>query len=492
MRLVVVIGVLAAGLALPAPAAAHSLVGRLNAPLPLVVYLAGAGLAVALSFAFVMLRDSRPAPARPPEQATVPQWLAIGLRAVGLIAWIWIVAQTLIGGSSAADVSTLFLSVYGWVGVAMLSAFVGPVWVWLDPFTTIYDICAAVARRVGLRGFGVARYPRWLDAWPAAAGLAFFVWVELVYLGSLGVVLIGYTLVTLAMMAVFGRDTWRANGETFSVWFGLLNRVARYGTPPGPETRRVPRRPLFAGLLEPGWSNARLAVVAIGTGSILFDGLSQTQIWFNAFGLPTIGPATLLLAAFLASVVALALAVGRLVGVASVAAGLVPIAVGYLVAHYLTYLLGDGQRIIVVLSDPLQLGWDLFGTAFFEPSADWLPASLVWTIMLASVVGGHVVGAWAGHSVAVREAPRQVDVRMRQVPLAALMVALTVTTLWSLGQTIVLDPGTASYLPADPGTLDRSFSSDGVRYIDFGDPVEASAVIAGQSPSADRGRIPAD
>lgn len=442
-RLTVALGVLVALISVPAPVAAHSLVGRLDTPLPLVVYLFGAGLAVALSFAFVILRDARPVPAPRREVVTVPRALVVALRAVGLIAWLWIVAQTLVGGSSAADVSSLFLLVYGWVGVAMISAFVGPIWVWLDPFTTIFDICAGVGRRLGMRGFSPATYPRWLDAWPAAGGLAFFVWIELVYFGGLGMVLIGYTLITLAMMATFGRDTWRANGETFSVWFGLLNRVAPYGPPAKPGARTIPRRPFAAGLAEGGWSTARLAAVAIGTGSILYDGLSQTQIWFDLFGLPSIGVATLLLSVFLGAVVAIVLAVSRLVGVASVGAGLVPIAVGYLVAHYLTYLLGDGQRIIVVLSDPLQLGWDLFGTAFFEPSTDWLPASLVWTVMLASVVGGHVVGAWAGHSVAVQEAPRHLNVRRRQVPLAALMVALTVATLWSLGQAIVQDPQTA-------------------------------------------------
>lgn len=439
-RLAVALGVLCVMIALPSPVAAHSLVGRLDAPLPLVVYLAGAGLVVALSFAFVMLRDARPAPVARAQQAAVPRAIVIGLRALGLTAWMWIVAQTVIGGSSAADVSSLFLMVYGWVGVAMLSAFVGPVWVWLDPFTTIFDIGAAVGHRLGLNGFQVATYPGWLNAWPAALGLAFFVWIELVYFGGLGMVLIGYTLITLALMAAFGRDTWRAKGEAFSVWFGLLNRLARYGPPSGPAGRVIPRRPFAAGLLEPGWSNARVAVVAIGTGSILYDGLSQTQVFFDLFGLPSMGAATLLLAGFLGLVVAVALAVGRFVGVASVGAGLVPIAVGYLVAHYLTYLLGDGQRIIIVISDPLQLGWDLFGTAFYEPSTSWLPASIIWSIMLAAVVGGHVIGAWAGHSVAIREAPRHMNVRQRQLPLAALMVALTVTTLWSLGQSIVQEP----------------------------------------------------
>lgn len=434
-------GVAAIALAAPPAVAAHGLVGRLNSPLPLAVYLAGAATAVALSFAFVILRDVR-APADPLARSIrVPRAVVVGLRAVGLLGWLWIVAQAVIGGSSDADVASLFLWVYGWVGIAILSAFVGPVWTWLDPFTTIFDLGAALLRRVRVAPWEPAPYPARLGAWPAVAGLTAVIWLELVYRGgSLGLILVAYTMLTLAMMAQFGRDRWRASGETFSVWFGTLNRLAPLGVPSGPGERVVSRRPFGAGLFEPGWATAHVALVAIGTASILYDGLSQTRPWFDLFGLPSLPLATLQLIAFLGLVVALALGVARLVGRGAVAAGLVPIAIGYLIAHYLTYLLGDGQRIVVAISDPLQLGWDLFGTAFYEPGTDWIPPALLWTVMLVAVVGGHVLGAWSGHAVAVRDAPPRADVRLRQVPLAALMVALTATTLWSLGQGIVQDP----------------------------------------------------
>lgn len=440
-RLPIALAAMVALLAVPAPALAHNLVGRLESPLPLSVYLAGAAMAVALSFAFVILRDVR-APADPPTRTvTVPRWLALALRTVGLVGWLWIVAQTIVGGSSDADVSSLFLWVYGWVGLAFLSAFVGPVWTWLDPFTTLFDLGATALRRFGVAGWQPAAYPDWLGAWPAVAGLAFFVWLELVYRGGgLGVVLLGYTALTLVAMANFGRSTWREQGETFSVWFATLNRMAPLGAPSGPEARTIERRPFASGLLAAGWTRAHVVLVAIGVASILYDGLSQTQIWFELFGLPALPVATVLLFAFLGLVVGLSLGVGRLVGLAAVGAGLVPIAVGYLVAHYVTYLLGDGQRILVAISDPLQLGWDLFGTAFFEPGTAWIPPAALWTVMLAAVVGGHVLGAWSGHVVAVRDAPSRSDVRRRQLPLAALMVGLTVTTLWSLGQTVVKEP----------------------------------------------------
>jgi hypothetical protein len=184
-------------------------------------------------------------------------------------------------------------------------------------------------------------------------------------------------------------------------------------------------------------------IIGLGTGSILFDGLSQTQVWVSTFGLPAALPQTLLLSGFLGLIVGAALVVARLVGVPATAAGLLPIAVGYLLAHYFTYLLIEGQRIVIAISDPLQQGKNYLGTAFFEPSGSWLPPGLVWTLQLAAVVGGHMIGAWAGHVVAASRAGRHgtlaaQEIRLRQVPLAVVMVGLTTLTLWSLGQALFI------------------------------------------------------
>lgn len=440
-RMAIAVTSLAALLAVPGPVAAHGLVGRVESPLPLAVYLAGAGIAVALSFALVILRDVEAPPPPPARTRPVPALVVQSFRAIGLLAWLWIVAQTIIGGSSDADVSTLFLWVYGWVCLALLSAFVGPVWAWLDPFSTLHDLGAGVLRRLNVEGWAPAPYPERLGAWPAVLGLVFFVWLELVFRGgSLGIFLIGYTVLTLAAMANFGRDVWRGHGETFSVWFGTLNRLAPFGLDADPDDRRIRRRPFASGLLEGGWSPAYVVLLAVGTASILYDGLSQTGPWFNVFGLPQVGPATIELLGFLGLVVLVIVAVARLVGFAALGAGLLPIAVGYLFAHYLTYVLGDGQRIVIALSDPFQLGWDLFGTAFYEPGTGWIPPESLWTLQLVAVIGGHMLGAWSGHIVASRTAPNHVNVRLRQLPLAVLMVALTATTLWSLGQAVVKEP----------------------------------------------------
>ena len=94
------------------------------------------------------------------------------------------------------------------------------------------------------------------------------------------------------------------------------------------------------------------------------------------------------------------------------------------------------QRIVAAINDPLLRGDNLLPSqfAFFEPGL-FLPPAIVWSIQLAAVVGGHIVGAWAGH-VAIAAEDRD-STALTQLPLAALMVVLTSVTLWSLGQSVL-------------------------------------------------------
>ncbi len=146
----------------------------------------------------------------------------------------------------------------------------------------------------------------------------------------------------------------------------------------------------------------------------------------------------------------------------AIGAGLTPIAVGYLVAHYLTYLLISGQQHRHRRLRPAPEGSDLFGTAFFTPVA--IPAGRPRLDDPAGGGGGgHMLGAWAGHVTAQRdvaaiaEAKPPRDMRHRKIAAhleparcptsggarsrsPSMMVALTTLTLWSLGQAIVQEP----------------------------------------------------
>lgn len=466
MRASVASGLLGAvWLVVPAAVSAHQLTSRYESPIPLQAYVAGAAIAVALSFALVIGRGPVPAPARAGRAAsrslTVPAWFRLLLRAIGLIGWLVILLQVVSGSPNGdADAASLFVWLFGWVAVALVSALVFPIWRWLDPFTTLYDVGAWLARRLGVRGAAALEYPERLGVWPAVAGLALVAWFELVVPQTragrpLGLVVIAYTAVTLLLMSQLGRNAWRARGETFSVWFGTLNRLAAIGPDPDAPDERVVIRPFASGLDAADWSVDRTVLVAVATASVIYDGLSQTQAFAGWFGTPGIAGATVLLGLFVGALALAAALVAGLVGPRSLGAGLVPIATGYLIAHYLTFLLFTSPRILNVVSDPLASGGNLLGVEPFEPSADWLPPAVAWAIQLIAIVGGHVLGAIEGHRAAVHEAaapeaaPRTAgraqstgsrirDARLRQVPLAVLMVGLTSLTLWSLGQVVVV------------------------------------------------------
>lgn len=423
-----------------APVSAHVLGGNVDAPLPFAAYIVGAAIAVALSFVFVAISDDTPTPEPEPRPLrTLPRALRWLLRLVGLAAWLWVVLQTIAGGDSDAEVASLLLWVYGWVGLALVSSLLGPLWSWLDPFSTLHDIGATIVRPLGVRLPGRAPWHRKTDAWPAAILMGFFVWLELAArVGSgrdLGYVLIGYTLFTLGAMAWYGLDRWRDHGEVFSVWFGLLGRLAPYGLEGARSGGHIRRRGFGSALTHRRWTASQLVILALATGAVIWDGISQTQPYYDFVGDLEGVKETALLFAFVGLLALVVVVVGKRVGLTAMGAGLVPVTVGYLVAHYLTYLLTEGQRIVVALSDPLQQGWDLLGTARWETQDEWAVSSVVWTIQVTAVVIGHVVGAWLGHST-VRHSRAQ-GRQVSQWPLAALMIAMTVLALWSLGQNLV-------------------------------------------------------
>jgi len=113
---------------------------------------------------------------------------------------------------------------------------------------------------------------------------------------------------------------------------------------------------------------------------------------------------------------------------------LVPIAIAYHLAHYLSYLLIHGQEIIRLASDPLGLGWNLFGTAARRTDIAIVGARFVWITSVVAIVLGHVAALWLAHVIALRSFG---PLALRsQYPMIVLMVGYTMLSLWILAQPI--------------------------------------------------------
>jgi len=106
------------------------------------------------------------------------------------------------------------------------------------------------------------------------------------------------------------------------------------------------------------------------------------------------------------------------------APSLLPIAAGYLVAHYWSLFIFEGQNTLIKLSDPLGIGANWLGTAGLTPSAALLEPTLVATIQVVAIVTGHIMGVILAHERAITLFQRRVAV-IGQVPLLVLMVGYT-------------------------------------------------------------------
>ena len=78
----------------------------------------------------------------------------------------------------------------------------------------------------------------------------------------------------------------------------------------------------------------------------------------------------------------------------------VPIVVGYVVAHYLSFLVVAGQTTLIRMSDPMSDGSNLFGTADLSVSY-WLAGhpTLLANVKVLAVVTGHVLAVDGGWTV---------------------------------------------------------------------------------------------
>ncbi|MFF4874767.1 hypothetical protein [Micromonospora sp. NPDC000668] len=444
---------------------AHGVGGRQDLPITLPQLVIAAALTLVVTFLALGLlwreprldRDAtsgRPVPQRLARLVDAPafRW---ALRGVGLLAAGWFCLGLLAGPDTPDNPTAGALYVLLWVGLVPVSLVLGPVWRTVNPLRTVHLLAALAARRDPASG--VRELPAGLGLWPAAVTLFGFVWLELVApdRATLPVItawLAGYAVVMLAGAALFGAG-WFDRADPFEVYSGLVGQLAPVGR--AADGVLVWRNPLdgIAGLRpRPGL----VAVVVVLLGSTMFDSLSNAPAWLRFTqenGLPAAvtGSVGLILviaavaAAYLAATVAAARighagaapvdGAGSVDGAASargvpgeLAHSIVPIAAGYLVAHYYSLLILEGQRTVALLSDPLDTGANWLGTADWQPYTGLVTPSGVASLQITVIILGHLLGTLLAHDRALYLFPRARAVA-GQLPLLALMVAYTVAGL---------------------------------------------------------------
>ncbi|MFD7977886.1 hypothetical protein [Streptomyces sp. NPDC059071] len=399
--------------------------------LPLSPFYAYAGAFAALFVSFLSLGllwsssrfrgdlAGRPLPAAVQRLADAPA-TRTALRLLGVAAALVLVLHLLLGPDDP-DRNPAPGAVYVllWVGLVPASLLLGPVWRLVNPFRALHALLPArrpprpLPARLGIR--------------PAAAGLLLFTWLELVapdntstsvLLAALG----AHTAVHLLGAARHG-SAWFAHADPFEVYSSLLARLSPLGR--RSDGRLVLRSP-FNGLDATPPVPGLVATVCVLLGSTAYDGFSDNPRWITLLQTSTFGrtpTATLGLLGAVALVAALyGLCAGglRLVDrelttpLTSFSHSLLPIALGYLVAHYFTLFVTEGPRTVIMAA-----GTDNASA----PGPPLGPGGLA-TLQIAAIVAGHVLGVVAAHDRSVRLFPPARAVA-GQLPLFVLMIAYT-------------------------------------------------------------------
>ena len=452
---------------LPSPAFAHGLVQRANLPLPEWLFIWSAVVVLVLSFVAlaILWRQPRleqdrwrplPDPIGRPLGARALE-VALGLVGVALLALVLIAGFA--GSQNAlANFAPTFVFITFWVGLAFACALFGDIFRAVNPWRALGRATGWLLR--GRLGSPRRSYPPRLGVWPAVAGLVAFTWIELVsgwpeQPRTLAVVVACYTVVTLAGQAVYGVECWSRRGEAFSVYFDLLSRIAPFET----RERVVGVRPLLGGLTRLPIVPGMIAFVAVMIGTVTFDGLSQGSVWSEVsqplHDAGTASGLSLATAEKVAATIGVGACVALVTGFYAIGSrwargpaselsaerlrrgfvhSLVPIALVYVAAHYLTFLLLEGQGIAYLLSDPLGRDWDLFGTASSAVDYGLISQNGAWYAQVACVVAGHVAALMLAHDRALTLYGQARAAARSQYAMLAIMVGFTMLALWLLAQ----------------------------------------------------------
>ncbi|MGE0736186.1 MAG: hypothetical protein AB7G15_05825 [Alphaproteobacteria bacterium] len=486
-----------------ADAHAHTIGERYDLPLPLLYFVIGAGAAVALSFAAAAI-VLRPGAHRQRAwvvmsetgaRAPLARVVRLVLQVFGLAVFALAIAAGLLGDQHPArNIAPSIVWIGWWVGLAAFAALIGNLWPLLNPWRTLFlwfgGRATAPPRAVPQRPI-----PQRWRAWPAVALLLGFVWFELIFpFGAsplaIAVAALGYAALMLFGMARYG-EAWLGRADAFTVLFDLLGRFAPVRAEATPAGTRLVLRFWGGGIAgDPPLSLSMTAFTLLALAAVLFDGFLGTSVWraidraFGSLWGPRFDDDSLIAATvsliglwlvFLGAYLGTMALTAKLVGAARrtngrtegrtegrmwaqrYAATLIPIAVGYHVAHNFAYLLVQGQAALILTGDPFGRGWNLFGLAGREPDITVVGAEGSWLAALLAIVGGHLIAVYVAHRIALAELASARKAFAALIPLTALMVVYTCISL-----TVIAEPLTRFRAP------DPSYSAVTATLIAFG------------------------
>jgi hypothetical protein len=319
-----------------------------------------------------------------------------------------------------------------WVGLVPASILLGPVWSVFNPLRALHSGLCAFLR---IDPDGLRAYPETFGFRPAALSIAAFTWYELVFPNRsrpsyVAAFMLIYAAVHTGAGLCYGRR-WFERGDGFEVYSRLLGALSPLGR--RADGRLVLRNPL-QGLDAIPALPGLVATVVVLVGSTAYDGLSRTSWYIENVPAGTINATAMYVVCVMAVsliylagtylATALGAAEGRSVGPESFAHTIVPIAAAYVIAHYFSLFIFDGQNAFILASDPFGSGLDLLGLDGKSIDYNAVSTRVISLVQITAIVVGHVIAVVSAHDRAIREFPYAAAIRT-QIPLLVSMIGLT-------------------------------------------------------------------
>ena len=455
---------------LPTHVSAHGFGERIDLPIPLNLYLVGAGAAIIVSFVLIGLigKQAHHVDTYPRFNLLKISWIrALSkntvLKSVIQIFFVLVlflvVAAGLLGKQvSAFNIAPTVVWILFSVGITYVSAFIGNIWTAINPWKTIFTWLEEVSPGLSLE----KEWPKVFGIWPAVILFIVYRWIENIYPNSaqpstLSLLIVTYTLITFIGMIYFGRVNWLRFGDPFSVFFRFLSKFSITELRVVNGEKELNLRLPAVGLLEEEHIEVSHTVfVLFMLSSVAFDGVLATPIWQQMYlflfniGLPglvvgTIGLLTLLsvfIGVYFIFSTFVRLCAKNTEPVYRVAYtfvfSLLPIAIAYEVAHFVSLLLIEGQRILYLISDPFGFGWNIFNTVSYKISFQVINLKTLWNWQVGLIIIGHIAAVYIAHMIALRFFQDRKSAIRSQYPMLLLMVFYTIFSLWIIAQPIVL------------------------------------------------------
>lgn len=432
--------------------------------LPTDVYISAGVVAVALTVLILAILPSHIITAIHTEKNLfhLPRSSSLS-RYTSLLSFIALLALLIVGFNGPHDPTKNMLPLYiwtiWWIAFVCLQATFGNLWHWVNPWAGVYTLLPSTRIQQSIS----LKLPEHTGVWPA---VIIYIVFSLFALADpapedpvrLAIVVSGYWTFTLMGMLLFGGSSWLQRCECFTVLLNQMARLSAIGTNKNRVSIGLPGWQLFSKPIDSS-SIAFFLLTLLAIGS--FDGFNETFYWLEIIGVNPLNfpgrsavvnqttGGLLVSVSLLVSCFALCIWIGVFLAnrqhiekvsfktsFTYLSASLLPIAIAYHFAHFLTAFLVNYQYAFVATTDPFHDGRDLLGLGRYYVSTGFLntPSTVkkIWLTQAAAVVIGHVLSVILAHSIAARLWKNTNRALLSQVPLALFMIFYTLLGLWLL------------------------------------------------------------